>query len=81
MKPHIKRSEVYLRFEERSLGRLWCVIPKDGEHADEYFGHGETVQLAWDDYLLERRFFTLWLKDPATCPDTIEEMIKNDIQT
>ena len=72
-KPLVKRAGVFSPFDEWP-GHImqWCVIsmedkhkldPNEKESDPRIFGHGNTVQEAWEDYLNEVKEFDEFLAE------------------
>lgn len=71
-KPHIRRAEVFSPFDAFPDKMQWCVIstddkykldPNSREKDPRIFGHGNTVQEAWEDYLKEVKEFDEFLDE------------------
>lgn len=71
-KPHIIRAEVFSPFDAWPNKKQWCVIsmeerhkldPNKKESDPRVFGHGDTVQEAWEDYLNEVKEFDEFLAE------------------
>lgn len=77
MKPHIKRRAVYSPFHEPPGNKVyWCIYEPVNEK--DWFGYGDTLKEAWNDYLLEKMWWEVVVQDETgefDHLDSIEGMI------
>lgn len=78
MKPHIKRRGVYSPYHEPTHNKMcWCIYEPDTEN--DWFGYGDTLKDAWNDYLLEKMWWEVVVDDDTgefDHLDSIEAMIE-----
>lgn len=74
MKPHIKRRIITSPFDVFEPVMQWCIYEPRGDVEPNWFGYGNTLYEAWNDYVLEKMWWEKIVCDESGEYDSVDSI-------